>query len=56
MKRLAEQFTAFAPGSRAHDDGPDAVEGAIWKINEILLKKDGKGINVSKRQPHDKRW
>ena len=56
MKRLAEQFTAFAPGSRAHDDGPDAVEGAIWKINEILLKKDGKGISISKRQQHDKRW
>ena len=33
MMRLAEQFTAFAPGSRAHDDGPDAVEGAIWVIN-----------------------
>ena len=51
MQRLAEQFVAFAPGSRAHDDGPDAVEGAIWKINEILLKKDAKGgITISKRQ------
>lgn len=30
MMRLVEQFTAFAPGSRAHDDGPDAVEGAVW--------------------------
>lgn len=35
MQRLAEQFLAFAPGSRAHDDGPDAVEGAIW----LLLQK-----------------
>ncbi len=51
MKRLAEQFTAFAPGSRAHDDGPDAVEGAIWQLNEILLKKDSNGgITLSKRQ------
>ena len=33
MKTLAEQFLAFAPGSRVHDDGPDAVEGAIWTIN-----------------------
>lgn len=33
MMRLAEQFMALAPGSSAHDDGPDAVEGAVWKIN-----------------------
>jgi predicted phage terminase large subunit-like protein len=33
MQRLDEQFVAFAPGSRAHDDGPDAVEGAVWIIN-----------------------
>lgn len=33
MLRLAEQFLALSPGSRAHDDGPDAVEGAIWIIN-----------------------
>lgn len=32
MKRLDEQFLAFAPGSRAHDDGPDAVEGAVWML------------------------
>lgn len=33
MKNLEQQFLAFGPGSRAHDDAPDAVEGAIWKIN-----------------------
>lgn len=36
MQRLDEQFVAFSAGSRAHDDGPDAVEGAIWKINEKM--------------------
>ncbi len=36
MKRLAEQFVSFTPGSRAHDDGPDAVEGAVWKIGDIM--------------------
>ncbi len=56
MKRLAEQFIAFAPGSRAHDDGPDAVEGAIWQINEILNRKGGKGINVAKKQVSKGRW
>lgn len=34
MRRMAEQFIAFAPGSRAHDDGPDAVEGAVWIISQ----------------------
>lgn len=33
MQRLVDQFTTFAPGGHAHDDGPDAVEGAIWQIN-----------------------
>jgi predicted phage terminase large subunit-like protein len=33
MKVLKSQFKAFAPGSRAHDDGPDAVEGAVYIIN-----------------------
>ncbi len=33
MKTLEQQFLAFAPGSRAHDDGPDAAEGAIWMLN-----------------------
>jgi predicted phage terminase large subunit-like protein len=40
MQRLAEQFVAFAPGSHAHDDGPDAVEGAIW----IMMEKSAKGV------------
>ena len=56
MARLAEQFTAFAPRSRAHDDGPDAVEGAIWKINELLLRKTDGAIVVSKKQPNKNRW
>jgi hypothetical protein len=34
MQRLEAQFKAFAPGSNAHDDAPDAVEGAIWLIKE----------------------
>jgi len=33
MQRLEDQFKAFQPGSRAHDDGPDAVEGAVWILN-----------------------
>ena len=33
MKALHQQMLSFAAGSRAHDDGPDALEGAIWTIN-----------------------
>lgn len=33
MKRLEEQFLALEAGSSSHDDAPDAVEGAIWTIN-----------------------
>jgi predicted phage terminase large subunit-like protein len=44
MELLAEQFVAFAPGSRSHDDGPDAVEGAIWCINDKQAKGVTSGI------------
>ncbi|NDC41907.1 MAG: hypothetical protein EBZ77_10210, partial [Chitinophagia bacterium] len=40
MVRLADQFKAFAPDSNAHDDGPDAVEGAIWLLQQMA---DGAG-------------
>ena len=33
MKVLEQQLLAFAPGSRCHDDGPDALEGAVWILN-----------------------
>lgn len=31
---LIEQFLAFEKGSQAHDDGPDAVHGAITELNK----------------------
>ncbi len=34
MVRLVGQFKAFAHGSHAHDDAPDAVEGALWLLRE----------------------
>lgn len=36
MMRLEEQFKAIEPNLPAHDDGPDAVEGAVWIINNKL--------------------
>ncbi|MFJ1412488.1 hypothetical protein [Capnocytophaga canimorsus] len=33
MKEVEFQFLALSPKSRANDDAPDAVEGAVWKVN-----------------------
>lgn len=33
MKAMEAQFLALSPTSRAHDDGPDAVEGAVYVVN-----------------------
>src|SRR6185437_166378 len=53
MQRLVDQFIAFAPGSRCHDDGPDAVEGAIWKIIEKTGVAENQGITVFQKPPNN---
>lgn len=54
MDRLAEQFMNFAPGSRAHDDGPDAVEGAVWLLNDKYPAKKGEAIYVAAKPVNNK--
>lgn len=54
MERLAEQFMLFAPRSRGHDDGPDAVEGAVWKIGDLLGR--GTGIVTFGKTDRENRW
>jgi hypothetical protein len=49
MQRLQEQFLALAPKSRAHDDGPDAVEGAVWMINNKETARATGNIMVIKK-------
>ena len=45
MKTLEQQFLAFGPGSRCNDDGPDAVEGAVWQlISRTKTASELKGI------------
>lgn len=56
MVRLEDQFKAIAPGSRAHDDAPDAVEGAVWYINGKEAAKAVGGIQVFKRPSNSKRF
>lgn len=51
MLAMRAQFKAFGPKSKAHDDGPDAVEGAIWTINHKAINNIGniKVIKTTKR-------
>jgi predicted phage terminase large subunit-like protein len=56
MKMLIAQFKAFAPKSRAHDDGPDAVEGALFYINAKEDVQAVGGIHLVKRKHNPKRF
>jgi hypothetical protein len=53
MQRLEEQFKAVDPKLSAHVDGPDAVEGGVWIINNKMASmgeiKSGKSNSHSKR-------
>ena len=33
MKVLEDQLLTFQRGSKAHDDAPDALEGAVWLLS-----------------------
>ncbi|SMO48189.1 hypothetical protein [Solitalea koreensis] len=54
MQRLEEQFLALEPGSSAHDDAPDAVEGAVFIINSKVIHSSA-ATSIGKRQPNSKR-
>jgi predicted phage terminase large subunit-like protein len=56
MQRLVQQFIAFVPGGSAHDDGPDAVEGAIWTINEKMNMLQRNAMITGIRRQNDKRY
>lgn len=38
MLKLKTQFMAFEKGSRINDDGPDAVEGAVYVLNQKTVE------------------
>lgn len=55
--KLVEQLLLFEKGSRTHDDGPDALEGAIWMLNyktrvsqPMIIGKRGVGNFRNKRR------
>lgn len=39
MKLLRSQLLAIEKGSRINDDGPDALEGAVWMADKYLPRK-----------------
>ncbi len=54
MVILEDQFKALGPGSRAHDDGPDAAEGAKQIIDQKHFVDTP--MLIGKRQSHSKRY
>lgn len=56
MKNVISQFKAFSAKSRAHDDAPDAVEGANFYINAKLDVMAVGGITAFARKPNSKRF
>ncbi|MDR0937982.1 MAG: hypothetical protein LBN29_01315 [Mediterranea sp.] len=55
MKTGIEQTLAFERGSRAHDDGPDADEGAIWKLQKAS-REESFVPRIGLRQPPKDGW
>ncbi|MBN8834579.1 MAG: hypothetical protein J0H76_09375 [Sphingobacteriales bacterium] len=54
METLKEQFMALQPGSKTHDDGPDAAEGAKHIIDTKLFA--AAPMILGGRKPHSKRF
>jgi hypothetical protein len=54
MKILEEQFKAIDPGSKAHDDGPDAAEGAKQIIDQKYFVETP--VILGKRPQNSKRY
>lgn len=54
MQRLEEQFKAVDPQLSSHVDGPDAVEGAVWIINNKIAAMAP--INIGARKVNNKRF
>lgn len=49
VRILVEQLLMFEKGSKSHDDAPDALEGAIWLLNQRNRTSDTQ-YKFSKRE------
>lgn len=56
MKRLVEQFKMFSPGMKAPADGPDAIEGGVWIINQKMATLSTDSYTIGRRSANLKRF
>jgi len=56
MKNMEAQFLALSPTSRAHDDGPDAVEGGVFFINSKTIANMDKMEVQKYKAANTKKW
>ena len=56
MKNMEAQFLAISPTSRAHDDGPDAVEGGVFIVNSKTSADISKIQGLPPKRNNNKRW
>lgn len=56
MKNCEDQFLALSPKSRANDDGPDAVEGAVWQVNSKIGADTSQIQTSAGGRKNNKRW
>lgn len=55
MQRGIEQTLAVERGSRAHDDAPDADEGAIWLLQRSARMQEFRPV-IHARKLHSSQW
>lgn len=55
MQNMEAQFLALSPTSRAHDDGPDAVEGGVFAINS-KINMNSSMIETMNQHRTQKHW
>ena len=56
MKNMEDQFLALSPTSRAHDDGPDAVEGGVYKVNSKTSSDSSQIQTNAGGRKNNKKW
>lgn len=56
MKNTDDQFLALSPTSRAHDDAPDAVEGAAVAADNKVASDTSQIQTNAGRRTNNKRW
>ena len=56
MKNMEDQFLALSPTSRAHDDGPDSVEGGVWQVNNKIASDTSQIQTMAGGRKNNKRW